>query len=54
MGPLHGLPISVEEHFGIKGLRLHASYVSTWNNSAIQDAHVLCILENAGAVFNAM
>lgn len=53
MGPLHGLPVSVKEHIGIKGLRLHASYIAMWDNVATRDAHVLQILENAGAVFHA-
>lgn len=53
IGPFHGLPISVKEHFGMKGLRLHASYVALWDNLAIQDAHIIQILENAGAVFHA-
>lgn len=37
----------------MKDLRLHASYIASWDNFATQDAHVLQILENAGAVFHA-
>lgn len=53
MGPLHGLPISVKEHIGIKGLRLHGSSIASWDTIAIDDAHVLQIMVNAGAVFHA-
>ncbi|KAK5046940.1 hypothetical protein LTR84_007294 [Exophiala bonariae] len=51
IGPLHGLPISVKEHLGMKSLRLHAGYSAWWDNIASDDAHVLKILWNAGAVF---
>lgn len=51
IGPLHGLPISVKEHIGIKGLRLHGSYISSWDRVANEDAHILQILANAGAIF---
>lgn len=51
IGPMHGLPISVKEHLGMKGLRLSAGYCAWWDNIASEDAHVLKILWNAGAVF---
>lgn len=37
----------------MKGLRLHASFIALWDEFATEDAHVLQILENAGAVFHA-
>ncbi|TVY82383.1 putative amidase [Lachnellula suecica] len=53
IGPLHGLPISVKEMIGINDLGLNAGYVSWWGKTATEDAHVLQILWNAGAVFHA-
>lgn len=35
----------------MESLRLHAGYSAWWDNVASQDAHVLKILWNAGAVF---
>jgi Asp-tRNA(Asn)/Glu-tRNA(Gln) amidotransferase A subunit family amidase len=53
-GPLHGLPISVKEHIGMRGLRLHAGYVAWWDNAPPRDdALLLRILARAGAVFHA-
>jgi hypothetical protein len=37
----------------MKGLGLNAGYVAWWGKTATQDAHVLQILWNAGAVFYA-
>lgn len=53
IGPLHGLPISVKEHIGMKGLGLNAGYIAWWDKSASEDARVLQILYRAGAVFYA-
>ncbi|KAL8942558.1 MAG: hypothetical protein Q9216_001602 [Gyalolechia sp. 2 TL-2023] len=53
LGPLHGLPISVKEHIGMKGLGLNAGYIAWWNKTASEDARVLQILSHAGAVFHA-
>jgi amidase len=50
---MHGLPISVKEHIGMAGLRLHAGYIAFWNTVASDDALVLKILHRAGAVFHA-
>jgi len=52
IGPLHGLPISVKEHVGLKGLRCTTGYVSHWDNICKEDAHILQILAKAGAVFH--
>ncbi|KAJ3552694.1 hypothetical protein NPX13_g11054 [Xylaria arbuscula] len=51
VGPLHGLPISVKEHIGMKGLDLNAGFVSWVGRVAEEDALILQILWNAGAVF---
>ena len=51
VGPLHGLPISVKEHIGMRGLGLNAGFVSWWDRVADEDAHILKILWNAGCVF---
>ncbi|MCJ1287720.1 hypothetical protein MMC26_007072 [Xylographa opegraphella] len=53
IGPLHGLPISVKEHIGMKDLGLNAGYVAWWGKVAEEDARVLQILWRAGAVFHA-
>ena len=53
IGPLHGLPISVKEHVGMKDLGLNAGFISWWNHKAEEDAHILQILWNAGCVFYA-
>ena len=51
VGPLHGLPISVKEHVGMKGMNQNAGFVSWVDREAQDDAHILKILWNAGCVF---
>ncbi|RYP04888.1 hypothetical protein DL764_004158 [Monosporascus ibericus] len=51
IGPLHGLPISVKEHVGIKGLDMNAIFVGWVDNVAEEDALLLQLLWDAGAVF---
>ncbi|KAL8872257.1 MAG: hypothetical protein Q9174_002081 [Haloplaca sp. 1 TL-2023] len=51
IGPLHGLPISVKEHIGMKDKNLTAGFVSWWDHIAKDDANVLKILWQAGCVF---
>ncbi|CAJ2512337.1 Uu.00g053520.m01.CDS01 [Anthostomella pinea] len=51
MGPLHGVPISVKEHVGMKGLDLNAGFVGWVGNVADEDALILRCLWEAGAVF---
>lgn len=51
MGPLHGLPISVKEHITMKGLDINAGFVGWVGNVGADDATILKILFNAGAVF---
>lgn len=53
IGPLHGLPISVKEHIGMKGRGLNAGFVAWWDKLAEEDAHALQILWRAGCVFYA-
>ena len=52
IGPLHGLPISLKEHLGLKGLRCTTGYVSHWDVIAKEDAHIVQVLRHAGAVFH--
>ncbi|KAL4983255.1 amidase signature domain-containing protein [Aspergillus falconensis] len=52
VGPLHGVPISVKEHVGFKGLTLNAGYATWVDNIATEDALILECLEEAGAVFH--
>ncbi|KAH7117155.1 amidase signature domain-containing protein [Dendryphion nanum] len=52
IGPLHGLPISVKEHVGFKGLRTTTGYIAHWDNIAKEDAHILQVLQDAGAIFH--
>ncbi|KAI0429543.1 amidase signature domain-containing protein [Xylaria sp. FL1042] len=51
IGPLHGVPISVKEHIAMKGHDLNAGFVSWVGRVAEEDAHILRILWDAGAVF---
>ncbi|KAI1172675.1 amidase signature domain-containing protein [Nemania sp. FL0916] len=51
IGPLHGIPISVKEHVGMKGCDLNAGFVGWVGRVAEEDAHILQILWDAGAVF---
>ena len=53
LGPLHGLPISVKEHVGMKDLDLNAGFVAWVGNLAPDDALILKLLRNAGCVFYA-
>ncbi|KAI0848844.1 amidase [Daldinia vernicosa] len=51
IGPLHGLPISVKEHIGMKGLDMNGAFIGSVGNTAEKDAVVLEPLWDAGAVF---
>ncbi|KAK7926678.1 hypothetical protein PG985_003676 [Apiospora marii] len=53
IGPLHGVPVSVKEHIAMKGLDLNAGFVSWVGRVAEEDALLLQILWDAGAVFHA-
>ncbi|KAJ5400918.1 hypothetical protein N7465_011407 [Penicillium sp. CMV-2018d] len=49
-GPLHGLPISIKGHIGLKGRDLSAGFVSWLDRESPDDAIIVKILLNAGAV----
>lgn len=51
IGPLHGLPISVKEHVMMKDKTINCSFVAWADKMAQEDALILKILYNAGAVF---
>ena len=51
VGPLHGVPISVKEHIGMKGLACNAGFVAWIDYIAPDDAGLLKLLYAAGAVF---
>ncbi|GAW23440.1 hypothetical protein ANO14919_129990 [Xylariales sp. No.14919] len=51
VGPLHGVPISVKEHIGVQGCDLNAGFVGWVGRVADEDALILQILRDAGAVF---
>lgn len=53
IGPLHGLPISVKEHIGMRGLACNAGYVAWADEIAAHDALILQILWKAGCIFYA-
>ncbi|KAJ5175366.1 amidase [Penicillium canariense] len=52
VGPLHGVPISVKEHIGFKNKTCNTGYVAYIDKVATEDAHLLRLLANAGAVFH--
>ena len=51
VGPLHGLPISVKEHIGMRDLDLNAGFVAWVGSKAKDDAQILKILWEAGCGF---
>lgn len=51
LGPLHGIPISVKEHIGMRDYDLNAGFVAWVGRVCQEDAHILQILWAAGAVF---
>lgn len=51
VGPLHGLPVSLKEHYGYKGKVTHASYVGKLDNVTDEFALTLKDLLAQGAVF---
>ncbi|PQE22960.1 hypothetical protein CJF30_00008553 [Rutstroemia sp. NJR-2017a BBW] len=52
-GPLHGIPISVKEHVGLKGLDHNAGFVAWVGRVSPEDAHIVQILVDAGAIIYA-
>lgn len=53
VGPLHGIPISVKEHVGIKGEDLNAGFVAWVGRVSEEDALIVQYLSDAGAVIYA-
>ena len=56
VGPLHGLPISVKSHVGIRDCQIAAGYIAWYEDSgciAARDALVVQCLERAGAIVHA-
>ncbi|KAI5959889.1 uncharacterized protein KGF55_005121 [Candida pseudojiufengensis] len=51
IGPLHGLPVSVKEHYNFKGRVTHGGYVSLVESVTDEHGVTNQILENLGAVF---
>ncbi|CRL26988.1 Amidase [Penicillium camemberti] len=49
-GPLHGLPISIKGHVGLKGRDLSAGFVAWLDRESPDDAIIVKILLDAGAV----
>ncbi|KAI1620801.1 amidase signature domain-containing protein [Exophiala viscosa] len=52
VGPLHGVPISVKEHVALKGRICHSCYVAWIDNVAEEDALLVTLLKNAGAIIH--
>lgn len=52
VGPLHGVPISVKEHVGLKGRICHSAYVAWTSNIPTEDALLVRLAKRAGAVFH--
>ncbi|WWD07194.1 hypothetical protein V865_005291 [Kwoniella europaea PYCC6329] len=52
VGPLHGLPISIKDHMDIKGHDSPSGFLDMVGNTiAEEDAHLVSVLRDAGAVF---
>ncbi|KAK3713243.1 hypothetical protein LTR37_008676 [Vermiconidia calcicola] len=51
VGPLHGVPMTVKDQFNIKGYDSTLGYVGRSFNPATEDADIVKILKDAGAVF---
>ncbi|KAL3451863.1 fatty-acid amide hydrolase [Aspergillus insuetus] len=52
VGPLHGVPISVKEHVGIKGRVYNAGFLGWSDFVSPDDAHIVQFLRNAGAIMH--
>ncbi|KAH6962456.1 amidase signature domain-containing protein [Ilyonectria sp. MPI-CAGE-AT-0026] len=50
IGPLHGLPISVKEHIGMKGWEVNFSFVARLNEISSTDSLAVKAMYDAGAI----
>ncbi|TXT04813.1 hypothetical protein VHUM_04081 [Vanrija humicola] len=50
-GPFHGVPVSIKDHLDVKGHDSPSGFLDMIGNVAKEDAHMVEILRNAGAVF---
>lgn len=51
IGPYHGLPFSIKDHFQLRGTDTSSGYIAWVGSIAQEDATVVDILRKAGAVF---
>ncbi|GAB1738482.1 hypothetical protein NU219Hw_g3288t1 [Hortaea werneckii] len=51
-GPLHGIPISIKEHLEMAGKITHAGFVSKISHVSEEDALIVKLLKDAGAVLH--
>lgn len=51
IGPLHGLPISLKEMIGLKGLDCNSAFVKYIDKIVDEDAHIVDVLRDNGAIF---
>lgn len=49
-GPLHGLPISLKDNFGIAGKAASVGFVGWAHDLAAEDSSLVVLLKNLGAV----
>lgn len=50
VGPLHGVPVGIKDHFSIKGQNITCAYVKWHDRVADEDASVVQVLKQAGAI----
>ncbi|OCF32140.1 hypothetical protein I316_06296 [Kwoniella heveanensis BCC8398] len=53
VGPLHGVPISVKDFIMVKGISQTSGHIASSGFIPEEDAHIVSILRDAGAVFYA-
>ncbi|WOO85994.1 Putative amidase [Vanrija pseudolonga] len=51
VGPFHGVPVSIKDHLDVKGHDSPSGFLDMIGNVATEDAYMVEILRNAGAVF---
>jgi amidase len=52
VGPMHGVPISLKEHINLAGRICHTGYIAWIKKVPTEDALMIRILRDAGAVFH--